>query len=442
MVFSSFVFLFGFLPAALLFYYLAPRRWRNGVLLWLSLFFYFWGEPGYLWLMAAVIGMNFLLALPLEKYRKKWLLALGVGANLVCLGWFKYRPLLGLTGAALPMGISFYIFQAMSYLVDVYRGDAPAQKKITAFATYIALFPQLIAGPIIRFGELAPQLESRRENPGDFSSGSQLFLVGLSKKLLLANPMGLLWENLQGTPGTVAAWGGLVAFAFQIYYDFSGYSDMARGLGRMFGFRFPRNFNYPYTAQSVTDFWRRWHMSLSGRFREFVYIPLGGSRRGKGRQIGNIFLVWALTGLWHGASWNFLLWGLYYALLLTAEKLFALRWLERLPRLLRQGCTFFWVLLGWALFYFEDVGALTAFLPRLFSGAETPAAGWACLWSELIYLVSAAVCATPLLRRWLLRSRGRTLVRWGRVAAAGVLLLLCLGALARQGYNPFLYFRF
>ena len=266
--------------------------------------------------------------------------------------------------------------------------------------------------------------------------------MGLSKKLLLANPMGLLWENLQGTPGTVAAWGGLVAFAFQIYYDFSGYSDMARGLGRMFGFRFPRNFNYPYTAQSVTDFWRRWHMSLSGWFREYVYIPLGGSRRGKGRQIGNIFLVWALTGLWHGASWNFLLWGLYYALLLTAEKLFALRWLERLPRLLRQGCTFFWVLLGWALFYFEDVGALTAFLPRLFSGAETPAAGWACLWSELIYLVSAAVCATPLLRRWLLRSRGRTLVRWGRVAAAGVLLLLCLGALARQGYNPFLYFRF
>lgn len=442
MVFSSFVFLFGFLPAVLLLYYISPRRLRNLVLLLCSLVFYGWGEPKYLYLMVAVIAANYFLGRLLGRFHSKALLAVGIGGNILVLGYFKYTPLLGFSAVALPIGISFYIFQTMSYLVDVYRHSAPVQKNIINFGTYITLFPQLIAGPIVRYGEISAQLTGRRENAADFASGAQLFLVGLCKKLLLANPMGELVQQLQGETGTLAAWGALLAFSFQIYYDFSGYSDMARGLGNLFGFSFAPNFDYPYTAKSVTDFWRRWHISLSSWFREYVYIPLGGNRRGRLRQICNLFIVWGLTGLWHGASWNFLLWGLYYAALLTAEKLFLLNWLHKIPAVFRRVYTLFLVMLGWALFYFEDTGALASFLPRLFGWTSPSAQAVVLLRANALYLLAAAFGATPLLRIRLLRNRGRWLVRWGRVAATVTAALLCLASLAGQGYNPFLYFRF
>lgn len=442
MVFSSFVFLFGFLPTVLLLYYVSPRALRNPVLLVCSLVFYSWGEPKYLYLLGLVIVCNYLLARIMVRFRKKSLLALGVAGNLLVLGYFKYTPLLGISSVALPIGISFYLFQTISYLVDVYRGTAPVQKNLIIFATYITLFPQLIAGPIVRYGEISAQLTGRRENAGDFASGAQLFVVGLSKKLLLANPMGLLWQQLQMETGTLAAWGGLLAFSFQIYYDFSGYSDMARGLGRLFGFSFEANFDYPYTAKSITEFWRRWHISLSGWFREYVYIPLGGNHKGRLRQICNLFIVWGLTGLWHGASWNFLLWGLYYAVLLTAEKLFLLNWLHKLPAVFRRVYTLLLVMLGWALFYFEDMAALRSFLPRLFAWTNATKQATVLLQANFLYLLAAAFGATPMLRIRLIRNRSRGLVRWGRVAAAGVAALLCIAALAGQGYNPFLYFRF
>lgn len=442
MVFSGPVFLFAFLPAVLLCYYLSPRFLRNPVLLVLSLVFYGWEEPRYLWLMAAVIAVNFFFGLLMTGKRRNIMLAAMVGVNLLCLGYFKYAGAVFGIKTVLPMGISFYIFQAMSYGIDVYRQKAPVQKNLFSFATYIALFPQLVAGPILRYGQVARQLENRRENGADFASGIGLFLVGLSKKLLLANPMGLLWDQLRLGSGTLEAWVGLGAFSLQIYFDFSAYSDMARGLGRMFGFSFPQNFDYPYMSLSVTEFWRRWHISLSSWFREYVYIPLGGNRKGPVRQGVNLLIVWMLTGLWHGAGLNFLLWGLYYGLLLILEKHLVLAYADSIAPILRRVGTLVFVMLGWALFYFEDLQALPAFLSRLFVYAPTDSDGWICIRANLFYLAVACCGATPALRIILLRHRSRPWVQWGRLVGAAVAMLLCMGALAGEDYNPFLYFRF
>ena len=309
MLFSSNVFLFAFLPAVLAVYYVCPRRWRNPVLLVFSLFFYGWGEPRYLALMAGTIVMDYLCGLWIARQRSRGgtgrsALTVGVVLNLSLLVFFKYGSFL--FGARfpklpLPIGISFYVFQSMSYIIDVYRRDAPLQRNLLTFGTYVTLFPQLIAGPIVRYTDVAEMLEHRRESVPQFASGISRFVVGLSKKVLLANPMGSLWEMLRQSQGTLAAWVGLAAYSLQIYFDFSGYSDMAIGLGRMFGFEFLENFNYPYISASITEFWRRWHISLSTWFKEYVYIPLGGNRRGLPRQIVNIAVVWLLTGLWHGA---------------------------------------------------------------------------------------------------------------------------------------------
>jgi len=386
MLFSSNVFLFAFLPLVLLMYYLAPRRLRNHILLAFSLIFYGWGEPLYLFLMLAVIVFNYACGIAIagrqrqERSARGWLVLAIVG-NLLLLGYFKYAGFmldtakalvpalssLRIREIALPIGISFYIFQSMSYVIDLYRSQVQVQKNVLSFGTYVALFPQLIAGPIVRYRDVEQQLTGRRENLDDFASGVLLFIVGLGKKVLLANPMGSLWNLLQAQPGSLTGWLGIIAYSLQIYFDFSGYSDMARGLGRMFGFEFMINFDYPYISRSVTEFWRRWHISLSSWFREYVYIPLGGNRKGMPRQIVNLLIVWLLTGLWHGASWNFVLWGLYYALLLIVEKLFLLKHLNKLPRLLGHVYTMIIVVLGWALFYFEDMGALAAFVQRLFS---------------------------------------------------------------------------
>ena len=438
MLFSSNTFLFGFLPAVVVLYYLCPRRCRNVLLLVASLIFYGWGEPKYVLLMLVSILLNYFCGLAAGKRQTqqrsvRGVLIVGVVLNLGMLGFFKYGKFFfgsAFPDIPLPIGISFYIFQAMSYLIDVCRREVEVQKNVLTFGTYVTLFPQLIAGPIVRYRDVAEMLESRRENLPQFSRGVQRFVVGLSKKVLLANTFGSAWNALQVTTGTAAAWLGLLCYTLQIYFDFSGYSDMAIGLGQLFGFTFLENFNYPYISASVTEFWRRWHISLSTWFKEYVYIPLGGNRKGLARQMFNILAVWLLTGLWHGASWNFVLWGGYYAALLILEKCWLLKAGEKLPLVLRRMLTMVLVMLGWALFYFENLGALGAFLGRLFTAV--PSAGIA------FYLPVTALgclCATPALKRVKLPDT----VRWGLCV---VLLLLCVASLARQSYNPFIYFRF
>ncbi len=461
LVFSSNVFLFAYLPAVLLLYYLCPRRWRNLLLFVVSLVFYGWGEPVYLALMLFTIALNYLGGLLIDRYRSrakraKRLLALTVVLNLALLGFFKYTGFvleslkslipgmssLAVPEIALPIGISFYIFQSMSYTIDVYRRDAPVQRDPIGFGAYVSMSPQLIAGPIVKYKDVAEQLSCRRESLEKFASGVGVFIIGLGKKLLLANQMGLLWENLSSSGGTVSAWVGMLAYTLQIYFDFSGYSDMAIGLGRMLGFEFLKNFDYPYISRSITEFWRRWHISLSTWFREYVYIPLGGNRRGLKRQILNIFIVWALTGLWHGASWNFVLWGLYYALWLTAEKLFLLKGLEKLPSALRCLLVLLAVALGWMLFYFTDTGELFAFMGRLFSFRGEDVYSRNMILAYLPTLSLAVFAATPAGKSLYLRLREGRVKDALSILGLGAVFLLCTAALASQSYNPFIYFRF
>lgn len=460
-LFSSNVFLYFYIPIVLVLYYLSPRKLRNLTLFIVSLVFYGWGEPVYVLLMAATILLNYLFGGWVWQRKSngrnaKWVLAFGVAANLLILGYFKYATFL-LTNLqsilpfmasvkvpqiTLPIGISFYVFQSMSYIIDVYRDDAPVQKNPITFGTYVTLFPQLIAGPIVRYADVALQLNERRENVTQLASGIRRFVTGLAKKVLLANQMGLLWEQLQTQPGTLAAWVGIAAYSLQLYFDFSGYSDMAIGLGRMLGFEFLENFNYPYIAKSVTDFWRRWHISLSTWFREYVYIPLGGNRKGLPRQIVNLLIVWGLTGFWHGASWNFLLWGLYYGLLLILEKTVLLKLLKRLPAFVGHVYTVVIFLLGWALFYFEDMTQLGAFFAKAFRFTATGITGYNLILGYLPLLLVAAVAATPLGANCYKKLREKSWTDYAVIAAVAVSLVLCIAALASQSYNPFIYFRF
>ena len=464
MVFSSLTFLFAFLPITLLGYRLLPKKLRIGFLLLASLVFYAWGEPLYVFLMIGSILANWLLGFQVAKDgpRKKTFLVLSIVLNLLLLLIFKYTGLLwdtvkGLFPAPLshrtvairlPIGISFFTFQIMSYVIDVYRGKAKAQKNPVVFGAYVSMFPQLIAGPIVRYVDIESQLDAPDLSLESFAAGVRLFIVGLGKKVLLANGVAVLWRELAaaaGQTGVLGAWVGLVAYTFQIYFDFSGYSDMACGLGRMLGFRFVENFRYPYVSESVTDFWRRWHISLSTWFREYVYIPLGGNRRGLPRQILNLLIVWMLTGLWHGASWNFLLWGLYYGVLLILEKLFLGRVLKKLPRLLRQLITFLVAALGWGIFYFTDFAALGTFFASL-AGVGQPglftASSRAWVLGYLPLLLVCAVAATPLGANISKRLERVKVWPWVRLILGALLFLLCLGALASQSYNPFIYFRF
>ena len=443
----------------LLLYYIAPKKLRNPVLLLVSLLFYGWGEPVYLFLMIATIAVDYVCGLLVHRYRGKTAakitLIVGIVLNLLSLGFFKYAgffaqqfnaiaflPDISVPEVSLPIGISFYVFQSMSYIIDVYRDDAPVQPNPLSFGTYVTLFPQLIAGPIVRYADVARQIDHRRENISDFSSGVMLFMTGLGKKVLLANPMGNLCQTIIGQEGSAAAWAGIIAYTLQIYFDFSGYSDMARGLGRMLGFEFLPNFDYPYISRSVTEFWRRWHISLSTWFREYVYIPLGGNRKGLVRQLVNIAIVWALTGFWHGASWNFLLWGVYYAILLILEKTVLLKLLKKLPKFVGHIYTILAFIFGWALFYFTDLGQLGSFFTRLFVPRATAADD---LHLILAFLPLMAVCifaATPIGHNLWEKYKNNTAMRWGCIAAAAVVMLLCVAALASQSYNPFIYFRF
>ena len=461
MLFSSNVFLFAFLPSILLIYFICPRRLRNTVLLLWSLVFYGWGEPVYLFLMIFTILLNYTFGAWIHGRmtagkKAKGVLAVGVALNLALLGFFKYAgffvtqlkailPFMAQVHApeiSLPIGISFYIFQSMSYVIDVYRRDAPVQKNPLTFGTYVSLFPQLIAGPIVRYADVALQMNDRKESVSQFSSGVQRFVLGLAKKVLLANTMGQLWELLQVQTGTLAAWVGIIAYALQIYFDFSGYSDMAIGLGRMFGFEFLENFNYPYISRTITEFWRRWHISLSTWFKEYVYIPLGGNRKGLPRQILNLLIVWGLTGFWHGASWNFLLWGLYYAVLLIVEKLFLLKVLKKLPAFIGHIYSMVLVLFGWVLFFFEDMTALTGFFKRLFTPTAVSAQCGNLILGYLPMLLISVVAAVPLFKTLGDKYGQKPAVRTLKLGAVAVLLVLCVAALVSQSYNPFIYFKF
>ena len=383
MVFSGLPFLFFYLVVTLLIYKLTPLKLRNLVLLIASLFFYGWGEPVYIVIMFLSIAVDYTHGMLVERWREndrkaRMAVASSVFFNLLILVTFKYYDFLAgslnsitgwnipLLGVSMPIGISFYTFQTMSYTIDVYRKDAPVQRNIVTFGTFVTLFPQLIAGPIIQYKSVADQLQCRREDLEKFVSGIQRFCVGLAKKVLLANAIGKLWDVFLATDTAeltvLGGWLGLIAYAFQIYFDFSGYSDMAIGLGRMFGFEFIENFNYPYISRSVVEFWKRWHISLTNWFREYVYFPLGGNRVSKPKWIRNILIVWLLTGIWHGAGWNFLLWGLYYALFMLAERLFLGKWLDKLPAVVRHIYAMVVVLVGWGLFAIEDMSQLGHYL--------------------------------------------------------------------------------
>ncbi|MDR1605137.1 MAG: MBOAT family protein [Gracilibacteraceae bacterium] len=468
MLFSSVTFLYWFLPIVLALYFITPRpggslRWRNAILLIASLVFYAWGEPVYVLLMAAEAVSGWLGGLLIDRWRGRP----GARAALVCslavgiggLMFFKYADFflanvntlfgagLSLLRLALPIGISFYTFQIMSYTIDLYRGRTAVQRSLAAFCTYVMLFPQLIAGPIVRYVDVEKELTGRRHTPLDFALGARRFIIGLSKKVLIANVLGELADlGKNSTENSLLfAWLYIVAYAFHIYFDFSGYSDMAIGLGRMFGFHFLENFNYPYIARSVTEFWRRWHISLSGWFRDYVYIPLGGNRVAPARHIFNILFVWFLTGFWHGAGWNFILWGLYFALLLLLEKYALHSLLARLPRPFAHAWVALCVLVSWAFFDAPNLAAALAVIGHMFGLGLDMVVGPESLYylrSYAVPLLLACLGCTPLPARlwggWAATRRKAAL----EACAVAVLLLLVTAYLVDGSFNPFIYFRF
>lgn len=467
MLFSSIPFLFYFLPIVIALYFIVPKAGKNLVLLLASLFFYWWGEPRYVILMLFTTAFAYVCGLLIDRFRgrlaAKAFLALSVVGELAVLGYFKYAdffletvntvlktefPLLAI---ALPIGISFYTFQTLSYTIDVYRGNVGVQRSFLKLATYIALFPQLIAGPIVRYSAVERELAQRRTGIDDLSAGLSRFVIGLSKKVLIANQLGALAVALRATgeSSVLMYWLIAAAFALQIYFDFSGYSDMAIGLGRVFGFHFPENFNYPFIARSATEFWRRWHISLGSWFRDYVYIPLGGSRVSKLRQMGNILIVWLLTGLWHGAAWNFVLWGLYFAALLVLEKLVLNRVLDRVPAVLQHGYLLIAAVFSFAVFNANGLSGMvsdvTGMLGLAGGGLVSPQTLYY-LSSYAVLLVIAAIGATPwpkrLAERFAAGAVGARLMPVVQPAVLLVLLVVCTAYLVDGSFNPFLYFRF
>lgn len=466
MVFSSTIFLCVYLPLVLLGYYICPKKGRNLFLLIVSLVFYAWGEPKYVFLMIFSILVNYIFGRLMDKHREnkkrlKLMLVLSVVIDIGLLSVFKYTDFIitnvnaifgssfDLLNIALPIGISFYTFQAMSYTIDVYRDDVRVQKNLIDFGMYITMFPQLIAGPIVRYADVQDQLAERSVTTADFSEGVMRFVVGLGKKVLLANQMGAVWSEIYALGGDVSAlmaWTGAIAYTFQIYFDFSGYSDMAIGLGRMFGFKFPENFRYPYQSVSITDFWRRWHITLSTWFKEYLYIPLGGNRRGLARQALNLLIVWSLTGFWHGAGWNFVMWGLYYFVILFIEKLFLLKALDKLPKLFRHVYALLLIVIGWVIFASDDVGVLLPYLGSMF-GANGAVGGMDVytLFTKAVLLIICCVASTELPKRLFLSATGAmnekaafTIKSVMTIALLALSMILLIG----DSYNPFLYFRF
>ena len=461
MLFSSIPFLYYFLPVVLILYFSAPKSCKNAVLLLSSLVFYAWGEPKYVFLMIATICLFFFCGIAIGKSQtrrmKKLWLTVSVVISLALLAIFKYADFfigsvnavtglnISLLRLALPIGISFYTFQCLSYTIDVYRGNAAVQKNIISFGAYVALFPQLIAGPIVRYVDVARELDSRAHSLEDFALGLRRFLVGLGKKILIANQLGELTEVFRGSgeKSVVFYWMYAIAFALHIYFDFSGYSDMAIGLGRIFGFKFIENFHYPYLSKSVAEFWRRWHMSLGSWFRDYVYIPLGGNRVKSARWVLNILVVWVLTGLWHGAAWNFVLWGLLYAVFLLIEK-----WvpaLQKLPSLFRRVYVLLIVVLGFVLFNAADLSQALSDIGGMFGFGNVPFVNTETLYylrSYGLLFVAAFIGSTPLVKTVAEKISQKTAGAVLEILAMALLLILCTAYLVDGSFNPFLYFRF
>lgn len=470
MVFSSIPFLFFFLPVFLVLYHLIPEKftgWRNGILLLFSLVFYAWGEPIYILLMLLVTLSDYVVGLFMERANATWkkvLLGWSLFFDLMILCFFKYADFL--TGSinqifhtnikmlelALPLGISFFTFQTLSYVIDLYRGEIKSERNYFTYLTYVSMFPQLVAGPIVRYATVHSELKNRRVNWQQWQEGFHRFLRGLFKKVLLANQIGKLWDAVSGSElhsaSIITIWLGAIAFTFQIYYDFSGYSDMAIGMGRMMGFHFDENFNHPLAANSITDFWRRWHISLSTWFRNYVYIPLGGNRVSRGKHIRNIMVVWLLTGLWHGASWNFVCWGLYYGIWLLLEKLVYGKWLEKWPAVVKHIYSWLIVVIGFVLFAIEDFGRLGIFLKAMLGigigGLEISQALYFIRNYGAIFVI-CFIFAWPL-QEWLETSKIKAV--YSKISCYGKpVIYLCLfgltiASLVSDSYNPFLYFRF
>lgn len=465
MLFSSISFLYCFLPAVLILYYIAPGILKNAVLLAASLFFYAWGEPVYVLLMAITIALGYVFGLLLEKFREtraaKPLLFVSVAINLGFLGYFKYADFfienfnaatglsVSLLNIALPIGISFYTFQLVSYLIDVYRGDVPSQKNPINLAAYITMFPQLIAGPIVRYSDVEKQLRHRTIDFEKIADGITRFAIGLAKKVLLANQLGEFVDIFRSAEekSVLFYWFYAFAYAMHIYFDFSGYSDMAIGLGKMLGFEFCENFNYPFISKNISEFWRRWHMSLGSWFRDYVYIPLGGNRVSKPRWIFNILVVWILTGFWHGANWNFILWGLYFAVLLAAEKLFAP--ILKKMKIINHFYVIFLILISFIIFNAVDLSQAASDIGGLFGAGGIPAVSDETLYyarSYAVILALGVVGSTPAVKMLINKLRenksGGKLVYAIRPFAVVALMLLVTAYLADGSFNPFLYFRF
>jgi len=477
MVFSSLTFIYAFLPLMMTIYFAVPKKFKNLVLLLEGLVFYAWGEPVYILVVMATTFMDYIYGRLMDKHRDnkkllKLLIIISVSTNVGILAVFKYSSFIITSVNAvfhlgipdphipLPMGISFHTFQSMSYTIDMYFGTIGVQSNLISFCTFVTLYPQMVAGPIVRYHDVEHEINDRVVNLEGLYEGITRFVTGLAKKVLLADNIGAVWTSIQSTPADKltlsAAWFGILCFAFQILFDFSGYSDMAIGLGRMMGFKIPENFNYPYLSTSITDFWRRWHITLGSWFRAYVYIPLGGNRCSKTKQVRNLLIVWALTGLWHGASWNFVIWGVYFGVIIILEKFILRRYLERLPHLLQVAYSFILVLLGWVFFVFDDqhdgIRGAISYFGTLF-GANTHNTGlingqtiyW--MYTNAVIFVLCAIFATMIPARILGKlkfgsDRSAKFVRVMTPVLQVVAVLVCTAYLVSSTYHPFLYFRF
>ena len=467
MVFSSIIFLFTFLPITLLIYYISPKKVKNSIILLASLIFYAWGEPIYIFLMLGTIIFDYFMALKIDKYKEmkknKALFLFTITVNILILVFFKYIGFIieninsifqfkiSVEQLPLPIGISFYTFQILSYIIDVYLDKVQVQKNFINFATYVTMFPQLVAGPIVRYESIEEQLNYREESIEKFGQGVQRFIQGLGKKVILANNIGMVWAEIStinmGKISVLTSWIGIIAYTFQIYFDFSGYSDMAIGLGKMLGFDFTENFNFPYTSKSITEFWRRWHISLGSWFREYVYIPIGGNRVSVLKHIRNIFVVWFLTGIWHGASWNFIIWGLYYGTILLLEKVVFARVLDKLPNFIKHSYTMLLVIIGWVFFASPNLSYALKYIEIMFgmgSNSVIDITGIYYLKTNLITFAILTICSTTMVKNWIesIMRKSKLEIMNPVLIAHIAILFLSTAYLVNETYNPFLYFRF
>ncbi len=466
MVFSSIVFLYIFLPIMLLIYFIVPKKLKNAVMIFASLLFFAWGEIRYIFIMLLLAVMDFWCGKKITQFyenreKRKLYLYINIVTNLLILFFFKYADFvinsinqltgleLPLLNIPLPIGVSFNTFQSISYVIDVYRGTVKCEKNFYNYLTYTTLFPQIIAGPIVRYENVDEELENKNISLDNFSNGIKRFIVGLGKKVLIANNIGALWNIIETgnyiTLSTLLAWLGIIAFALQIYFDFSGYSDMAIGLAQIFGMKFNENFNYPYISKNITEFWRRWHISLSSWFRDYVYIPLGGNRKGKLKQIRNILIVWLLTGAWHGASWNFILWGLYFGIILIIEKVFLLKLLEKLPSFCSHIYAIVLILISWVIFAFEDLSKIVEYIKTMFKiDVLYNKEALYYLQNYIFIIVIAIICSIPIWQKIKQKMDKINSVLVGIITSFGYvgILILCTASLVTDSFNPFLYFRF